>query len=301
MLRLVFLASASAVAFAATALAADLPSRAPPPVYLPPPPMWTGFYLGLNAGYSWSSRNQVDTATANVFDDPFFHGEGEGVGAALSQTGTASAPTNGFIGGGQIGYNYQFVQSFLVGIEADIQGAGLRGNGSFVGYGVDTFPDDDVSSTVAHQKNVDWLGTVRGRIGWLATPTLLVYGTGGFAYGGVKARTTIASVWTNPVETFGEQWVGGNGSFSATRVGWTAGAGLEWMFLPNWSLKTEYLYYNLGTVTYGVGSLTSVDFAGGGVRVINSSRVSTRFDGNIVRVGLNYRFNWGAAPGAATY
>jgi outer membrane immunogenic protein len=300
MIRRILLASASAMALAGTALAADLPSRAPPPVYLPPPPTWTGFYAGLNAGGSWLGNNGVGTATTNVFDDPIIHFEGEGLGAAQSQTGVANVPAGGVIGGGQIGYNYQFSPAFLVGIEADIQGLGVHGHGHFVGFGQDTFPDDQVTSIVSSEKSVNWLGTVRGRLGWLATPTLLIYGDGGLAYGGVKASTAITSIWTNPVETFGEQWVPGFGSISKTQVGWTAGGGVEWMFMPNWSLKAEYLYYSLGNAHYAL-STNSVDFSVPATRTTNASLIGTRFNGNIVRVGLNYHFNSGAPPVVARY
>jgi len=137
-------------------------------------------------------------------------------------------------------------------------------------------------------KEVDYLGTVRGRLGWLATPGLLVYGTGGLAYGEVKASTTIfqsiAPTLAGVTPNFGT----GSG-VSQTRTGWTAGGGVEWMLDPHWSFKAEYLYYDLGTVTYNavlVDSGTPVNpfFA-------NNVQTSTRFNGNIARVGLNYQFH----------
>ncbi len=300
------LASVGAVALAGTAFAADLPSRAPPPVYMPPPPTWTGFYAGLNAGGSWLANTGVGTATVNTFDNTVRHVDGEGPGSAISQTGIANVPAGGVIGGGQIGYNYQFTPNFLVGIEADIQGLGVHGHGSVTRLGqevgdIDVPPDDQTLSTISSEKSVNWLGTIRGRLGWVATPTLLVYGDGGLAYGGVKSATQISSIWTFPqTDVSDEQWGPGFGGFSGTKVGWTAGGGVEWMFMPNWSLKVEYLYYSLGNVSYGL-STNSVNYFVNVLETTNVSRVATKFNGNIVRVGLNYHFDWGAPPVVAKY
>ena len=98
----------------------------------------------------------------------------------------------------------------------------------------------------------------------------------------------------------------GAGNFSDTRVGWTAGAGLEWMFWPNWSTKVEYLYYDLGNVTFTNGVLATSyltpRLAGPTLSAAVASQSRTRFDGHIVRVGVNYHFNWGApAPVYAKY
>jgi outer membrane immunogenic protein len=189
----------------------------------------------------------------------------------------------GFIGGAQIGYNYQ-VTNWLFGIEADIQG--MLENSNFTAstsvIGNNGLP---VTTQLDGSKQLDYLGTVRGRLGFLATPTLLLYGTGGLAYGGVTSSASISQANQN-APTFGSTAA----SVSETRTGWTAGAGLEWLFLPNWSAKAEYLYYDLGDVSYNAGLLQGA-FSNGLVRYAVSPQVSTRFDGNIVRVGVNYHFN----------
>ena len=130
MLRRILLTSAGAMALTGAALAADL-RPPPPPVYVPPP-SWTGFYAGLNAGGTWSGVKTLDTVAADVFDN----GEVPGLAstsAVLANTNAPLHPTAGFIGGGQIGYNYQFYNSFLAGVEADIQGTSsdFRAEGVF--------------------------------------------------------------------------------------------------------------------------------------------------------------------------
>ena len=308
MLRRTLLASVGAMALAGAALAADLPSRAPPPVFLPPPPIysWTGLYLGINAGGTWSSSSSVDT-TATPIEPAFPTFETELALSSALATTSVPVSNSGFIGGGQIGYNYQFNNgflnnSFVAGIEADIQGvAGSSSSSSVSGSGVPVgFPAETITSTVSATKRIDYLGTVRGRLGFLVTPTLLAYGTGGLAYGGVNSSAEIdqqnfapaGSTFTAPFSSFG--------SISNSRVGWTAGGGAEWLFMPNWSLKVEYLYYDLGSVAYGLSPLTNVFTTTGGVVYSSAPFATTHFRGNIVRAGLNYHFTF-PAPVVAKY
>jgi outer membrane immunogenic protein len=286
-----------------SALAADLPHyKAPPPPPPPPPPMWTGFYVGLNAGGTWAQSNSTNTTAFPIFAAPAIQSEAN-VAALLATSNIGSGNGGGFIGGGQIGYNWQFYNSFVAGIEADIQGIAYSNNTrNFAAVsGVPGFPLETMFGAVSVKRNVDYIGTVRGRLGWLFTPTLLVYGTGGLAYGGVSSSTsmfqtdtlaTTGCTFCNPYFTAG--------SYSDTRVGWTAGGGLEWMFWPNWSAKVEYLYYDLGRVSYAMSPLVSF-FNGGAPAWAAIAQSSTRFNGNIVRAGVNYHFNWGAAPVVAKY
>jgi outer membrane immunogenic protein len=295
------------MALTGAAIAADLPSRAPPPVYLPPPPIfsWTGLYIGLNAGYTWSNNNAVDVDTADVFGNPaLVGGPAFGVASAALADGSVPAKIDGFIGGGQIGYNFQFANSFVVGLEADIQGIAAS-NGSHLVFSQATvagFPLNPIDQNLSASRRLDYLGTVRGRLGFTITPTLLVYGTGGLAYGQTKSSTSITQiVESDPI--FLPNHYSSFGSFSNTRVGWTAGGGVEWLFAPNWSVKAEYLYYDLGNVTYGLSPLQNFSTVGGGTLFTAGAPVSrTRFTGNIVRAGLNYHFNlWGPAPIVAKY
>jgi opacity protein-like surface antigen len=151
-------------------------------------------------------------------------------------------------------------------------------------------------SNISVNNGVDYLGTVRGRLGVLVTPALLVYGDGGFAYGGVHEGVDVVST----LPPSGGGLSPAFGSFTNTRPGWTAGGGLEWMVSPNWSVKAEYLYYDLGKVTFGVGGLTQTLFPAGPALFTDLPVASTRFDGHIVRVGLNYHFDrWNPGPVAA--
>lgn len=310
MKKLYSVAALAAAFTAGTALAADLPSRkGPPPALLPPPPLWTGFYAGVNAGGTWSQSNSISVASFQGPCDITRIGCGlsvPSVGTAMSAAATFVAPSSsngGFIGGGQIGYNWQFNNIFVAGVEADIHGVTNNDSGSaFVTgalAGAPTLATPRPLVEIASvRRSLDYLGTVRGRLGYLFTPTLLVYASGGLAYGGVHSSVGIfQSFNTDPSVTPAL----GAGAFSDTRVGWTVGGGLEWMFLPNWSAKAEYLYYDLGNVTYSVTPLTSLSTISGTVVGSAFPQAQTRFDGHVVRAGLNYHFNWATAPVVARY
>ena len=149
---------------------------------------------------------------------------------------------------------------------------------------------------------------MRGRVGWLVTPTFLIYGDGGLAYGGVRGSTDVNAFFTpGGPHSDANSWTDASGSLSTTQVGWTAGGGVEWMFMPSWSLKVEYLYYDLGHATWANSpnsSFQTLDFGelpAGTITATNISTSTTRFTGNIVRAGLNYHFNWGAPPVLAKY
>jgi len=281
----------AAAAFAAAttaAAAADLPSRKGPLEVIVPPPAisWSGFYVGLNAGYAFNNSDSTFHNAATF--PPFLPQIGQGA------TGVVSVKNDGFIGGGQIGYNRQW-SNFVVGVEADIQGiANTSSTGSAVTVVPHPAPGAFFTTALSSSKSLDYFGTVRGRIGYLLTPTLLVYGTGGLAYGGVNlSGSTFQTLTAFP----GNPGIAGS-TLSDTRVGWTAGGGVEWMFLHNWSAKVEYLYYDLGTVTTP-GSFFTYPNAASVVGAVNHS---ARFDGHIVRAGVNYHFCFGGAePVLAKY
>jgi outer membrane immunogenic protein len=256
-------------AASAADLAPRMYSKAPAPaaiVY-----EWTGFYIGGNVGYSWGRASNTETISNTA------------TGAVLA-TANSRNDVNGVIGGGQIGYNWQ-AQNWLFGLEADIQGSDEKGSTSFLcvacGNG-----GDDITSILTQKLN--WFGTARGRVGVLVTPTVLLYGTGGLAFGEVSTGGSISGA-TNlaPLATIAFPGT------SSTRAGWTAGAGVEGRIAGNWSAKLEYLYMDLGTVSSGPIATTIVV----PVRTNAGASYSSHFTDNILRVGLNYRFGGPMAPG----
>jgi opacity protein-like surface antigen/hemolysin activation/secretion protein len=278
--------------------------KGPPPATTTSATAWNGFYAGLNAGYSWDPLSQSETASFPVWNgldsfDPA-HSPPLGIASALGATGMSGTNAGGFIGGAQVGYSRQF-NNFVIGAEADIQGSNTRNRHEFlngtpssnlvVQNGQFALLDEFAMTHVEHEKNVDWLGTLRGRIGYLITPTLLGYATGGLAFGGVRAGAVVSQAWGGDANTLGQalQSSGSVGHFSDVRLGWTIGAGIEWMFARDMSLKAEYLYYDLGDARYPSSSLTTIEPNSGFSNIILPiNRV--RFRGDVARVGLNYHF-----------
>ncbi len=284
-------ATVSAIALTQMASAADLPLKAP--VYLPPAIDWSGWYVGLNAGYGWGSGPVSSTAVPTGGLVP-----GIAEGLATFATYNLDPGRNGFIGGGQAGYDWQF-NNWVTGIEADIQGLANSGKANLPSVvPVPGFPSEQYVGTQSAQAEVSWLGTLRGRLGALIGPSALIYVTGGLAYGGVKAGGAInaqenASFVATPFDFFPS--VGGAIN-SQIRAGWTLGGGWEWMFAPRWSLKAEYLHYDLGTVgtDYNVSTVcvpAACAFPPPNTTYGSAAvHTSTRLDGNIARAGVNYHF-----------
>jgi outer membrane immunogenic protein len=263
-----FLAAATALmALTATgaAWAADLPP--PVPFKAPPPPAWydwTGFYIGANGGYSWGRASTTITAPGL----PAFSG---------------SQDVNGGLGGGQIGYNWQFNHNWVVGLEADFQGTGQSGNAGLPtvvttpAIAVLALPSTTTTGTISQK--LPWFGTVRGRLGVEPANGWLLYGTGGLAYGEVDTSTSVTATTgfagAPPIAV-----VTTGSSAHNIQAGWTLGAGVEYAFLPRWSVKLEYLYVDLGSFT---NTLT-------GTGAYPTLVSSTHFTDNIFRAGINYNF-----------
>lgn len=257
-------------------------------------PAWQGLYAGLNAGYTFPYNKNL-TINPFLISDAGLFSDTLGPASVNSATHTFSLNNNGFIGGGQLGYLYNFSNNFVGGVETDIQGiAGSSATGFFVGSDVvANNPILSVSSNSAVSKRVDYLGTFRGHLGYLFKPTMLLSATGGLSYGGVHSSTTIDQTLVGPQAILGTNW-GTVGSYSKTRVGWTAGGNLEWMFRSNWSAKVEYLYYDLGTVSYSNGTLIERFTAFGPFTGIpaftNGANTTVHFNGQVVRLGVSYHF-----------
>jgi len=298
----------------ASSLAADLPSIKSVPEAIPTP-AWTGFYAGLNAGGTWGNSRSINNSTTPLINAYAADGYPDyayaAAGSILPNLGRGNSL--GFIGGGQIGYNWQsnIVNSSLItGLEADIQGIAMAPN---TASGANYFPQPSylggfygALSSINTQDSISYIGTVRGRLGYLFLPKVLIFATGGLAYGQANLATNI---WANGTHNFGANiYAPGiieSKNLSSTLAGWTAGGGVEWMFLENLSTKVEYLYYDLGNastntttsaiVTYpDVGIIGNYDF-------IQSTKTSHRFNGNILRAGVNYHFNFASSPIVAKF
>jgi outer membrane immunogenic protein len=232
------LAAGVSLAALGTGFAADLGNR---PVYKAPPaaaPMfsWTGFYIGGHVGYGWGN---------NDFTDPT--GYFGTVGA------TYGNDTDGFLGGLQAGFDYQFAPNWVLGIEGQVSWSNIDGSTSYAAPIGGTFSND-----------LNWLSSVTGRLGFTAGSNWLIYGKGGVAW--ADFDHTINDTLTPVSATIGD-----------TKVGWTAGAGIEYAFAPGWSGKIEYQYYDFGSDTYTFPLAPASAF---------------EVDNNIhtIKAGLNWRF-----------
>ncbi|WP_029587375.1 outer membrane protein [Bradyrhizobium sp. URHD0069] len=262
------------------ASAADMPGRyAKAPVAVAPVATWTGCYIGVNAGYSWGDGSsslalQPSVAAFGALDPAAF--------AALGGRYTGSP--SGALGGGQVGCNYQS-GIVVVGIEADIDYLGASETASRAGGVAVPFAGTIPLAGTVSQK-LDWLGSVRGRVGISPGSNWLLYATGGLAYGNTSFSHQFVQGAVVP-----SGWAGAlNNDF---RTGWIAGAGVEYMVAPNWTVKGEYLYYDLGS-TRVVGlpfNRLADQFGADGLYTTK---------GSIARVGFNYKFGWGG-PVVARY
>lgn len=261
----------------ASAWAADLARRS---AVVPAIPMiltynWSGFYVGLNAGYSWSqNRNRYNYLLNGA--DPEDIAEFNAAGLVpFSFNGTRG----GFAGGAQLGYNQRF-GSLLLGLEGDLQYVDSKRSGGHAFNFVDV--GEDVAIRTAARARLNWLGTVRLRAGF-TLDRALIYATGGLAFGQARNGTTILSAGISDGVPYAGLW---RGESSGTRTGWALGGGVEYAVTQNLSLKAEYLYYDLGTTHYAIagGSSDPTEGFGGGF-------AKARLNGSLARVGLNWKFN----------
>ena len=249
---------------------------------------WSGFYAGLHAGVAWGDGNLSSSATCppiTATTQGYFCSSNNlpslPNAAAVGATGTGSASSSAFNGGAQLGYNIQS-GAFVFGVEGDIGTFGLKVNGAGSSkYPVNSFPVSTANTfTVTTSTEADWLGTVRGRLGY-ATSNLLIYVTGGLAFSDIKVSNSFSD------NRAGGGFAGATGASSASKLttGWALGGGVEMALSRNWTLKGEYLYVDLGSVTTNA-LITHPGFVG------YTNGLSTRADLNaqIARVGVNYKF-----------
>lgn len=246
---------------------------------------WTGLHVGLSGGYGWASSG-VTALPGDALTQSLSFGQ------PVVPPVSASLNANGGLGGGQVGYDWQFSGRGVVGVEADIAAASLKSSASTPLMLFGTQP-----ATFDVSRNIDWFGTVRGRVGFLASPDLLIFATGGFAYGRVSesASVSLPPGASNSIGNFGYAFACGPtyglgscfaGSSSRIATGWTAGIGGEKRFTQNISLKVEYLHVDLGSSSYPVvGSLyAGTPFTPSFLNARSSATI------DLLRAGLNYNF-----------
>jgi outer membrane immunogenic protein len=240
------------------AAAADLSPRyykAPPPA---PAFSWTGCYIGGDVGGAWSSQDVSNTSPVST--------DQAGV------TGTINA--SGVIGGAYGGCNFQWTPAWVIGVEGDWSGANLNGtavapnllaNGTPVGSG-----------GIAWSSNLDSIATIRGRIGYVWAPNILVYFTGGGAWG--RTSYTAVDAFTGGCPNCGAT------SFSNTASGWVIGGGVDWApWSNNWIVRVEYLHYDLE-------GATSTSFFQSAPSFVAANPTWNNISVDSVRAGLSYKF-----------
>jgi outer membrane immunogenic protein len=250
-LALALLAAISlSVGYGQIALAADLPVKAP--IYKGPhiAPIydWNGFYVGGHLGWGWGHDDAEGFFRFTA--GPFIAGQ---------SSGKFPFDLDGFLGGGQIGFNYTAWPHIVVGIEADLSAANIKASIS----------KTTVNGTAVQDSKLDWLATVRGRAGY-AFNEWLVYATGGAAWVHAKVVNTQVATFLGGVPP------GTTESVSETSMGWTIGGGVEVGIARNWTAKLDYLYLDFGNNTHAL-------------TIFNRVSVD-HLTMNVVRLGLNYKF-----------
>jgi outer membrane immunogenic protein len=249
MRRLAFVV-AFVLAASSVAMAADLPPPPPPPhapaTYLPPPPPynWSGFYIGGNLGVGWNSTGSVSDTLGSTFS---------------TNTNTQ------FLGGGQVGVNYEFWGGVVVGAEAMFDWLPNTTN-------TITATPPAGAPTASVTINNRWLTTATGKLGY-AWDRVLLYGKGGGAWVGAN----------NPGLTVGGVPTSFSGTPSTNNFGWTAGLGVEWAFFGNWSARAEWDFVRLQNQTFTAAATAPAPFAGDVITVNNRSI-------NMFTAGVNYKF-----------
>jgi outer membrane immunogenic protein len=262
----------SAVAFTQTALAADMPIKAARAPVVAPAYNWTGFYVGLNAGAAFG---HADPHTSTIFDPAGYFATTSI--PAINAIGNASVDGAGFTGGIQFGYNWQFNNNAVLGLETDFGYLGLNKSVS----GTALYPCcAPTGFTINQSVKSTWLWTVRPRLGWAANNWLL-YITGGLAVAEIKGDFLFTDTFAAANES---------ASLSKTKAGWALGGGVEYALAGPWSVKAEYLHVDFSTVSttstnLRAGTPTAVPFPA------NVYTHSIKLSDDLVRVGVNYRFH----------
>ena len=282
MMNKLLLTLAATVLAGAAAHAADLPVRKGPrvvPVVVVPVPIWTGAFIGGSIGGAFGGNPGNEISGKNLYCIDTFCTSPT---TPMSVVRGASSQSNSFVGGPQIGYNYQMSPDFVMGGVLDFLWLNRSGSSSYSDSSTVRSWTETRSFTDSFKQS--WLATARLRVG----PTFdqfWLYATGGVALGGLKSSSSSTTLWTSnggPLVA-----ASGFGSTSGAAWGWTIGAGGEYKFSPTLSLFAEYLYYSLDKsydVTVATNPLVT------GTNISATYRVKAQGDGHLIKLGLNYGF-----------
>jgi outer membrane immunogenic protein len=256
------LAAVLVVGVASIASAADMPAKGPMYTKAPlaaPAISWTGFYIGGDVGGAWTTN----TGTWTPFPSPAAFGVN-----IISGSNGGSGVTGGF----HAGYNYQFAPTWVAGLEGDWSWAKARGSYTqlWTSSGV-VVPLPGSFTTMSSR--LDWMSSLRGRVGYLVTPALMAYATGGVAWARIDYAANNSNLVTYTTSA----------AASSTQTGFVVGGGLEWAMTHNWLVRAEYLYYSFNGAPSLVGTFVlSPGFPSG--YSWSSTNVS------VARAGLSYKF-----------
>ena len=203
---------------------------------------WSGLYFGVNGGYAWT-------------DEP----------VVFSIVGVRPTASGGLFGG-QVGYNLQWTPDWVFGVEADLDWADIYGQ-------TRVYSPFEAAAT----QRIDVLGTLRGRVGYVLDDVLL-YGTAGVAYGKTELGSAASQTFGGLCDPLG---FCASTASAKWMVGWAAGVGFDWSFMPRWSFRSEYLHYDLGSHTQTLTDPYSLT---------GSLGVASNFRGDIVRGAVNFKF-----------
>jgi len=260
-------AAFAALAAAGSARAADMPVKAPPMAPAPAAFDWSGFYIGGHVGYGVVNVDTNSFNSAGVLED------------------VTHSDRKGFYGGGQVGFNVMLAPHWLAGVEADLAAANLRG--SLTACTATGCSHNDV--------RIDEIGSLRGRFGY-AWDRALFYGTAGLLWDHSHSDRAIVCVaaggGTCPGGPSPSPLTGMSATASGSQAGWTAGGGIEYAVAQRWTVKAEYLHFHIDNIIR--------DFNYPGFPGAFRHHVSTA-DGDTVRIGANYLFNWGPTAVVAKY
>jgi outer membrane immunogenic protein len=279
------LLAGTALAFAGPAFAADLPARMPvkAPMVAPIAPFaWTGCYVGGHIG-AGASTQDVSEPTGPF--GPFL----------VPANDRLRVDKSSFLGGGQVGCDYQFAANWVIGAAGDFSWTDINGQTT------DPFFAGKNPGPITFSAKTEWLATATGRIGY-AWDRVMVYGKGGAAWAHDKYSVGNLFAWGNPNASLcfsGAAFAACNPTGTETRTGWTVGVGFEWAFADNWSTALEFDHYDFGTKRVTLTDPNGFSFVTlGAVAVSGPVDVKQRIEA--VKFSINYRFNWGA-PVSARY